>query len=240
MLTRILLVLAATTATAAATGVCENMPRSYDPPRLYAEASSSFAIPGHQAWCDESDDLQETRGTVDFVELRRTDGKVDAILSTARGKDAGRVKSLVGTFEAATAAKLATVLQQRGFAPLVPSATGCTAKLRWTPAAAGETVNGFPASRLNLDIVRAGKRLVTLPLELGATERKDAAALRISFVAAQRAIAMFVRVPTCSGGPPPGYFSPDDGGVCYQDDQVVVKLMTAAATPALAGCFKTP
>ena len=52
-----------------ATGLCENTPRHYDPPRLYSEIADAFAIFGSQAWCEDDGNGKEIRGKVPFVEL---------------------------------------------------------------------------------------------------------------------------------------------------------------------------
>lgn len=114
-------VLMLATRTAAATGVCENTPRHYDPPRLYSETEDAFAVFASQDWYDEVErggTLDEVRGKVHFVELRDTKGTVLAILSSARGKDAQRVTDLVGAFDPVPPAKLAGTLKTRGYLPL--------------------------------------------------------------------------------------------------------------------------
>ncbi|HEY3357984.1 MAG TPA: hypothetical protein VGQ83_32345 [Polyangia bacterium] len=108
---------------ARATGRCENTPRRYEPPRLFAATSESFAVGATQAWCEERGD-QEVRGVLRFTELRDLKGEVVARLASARGRDAARLTKLVGPFDFVAAGKLAKTLTARGFAPLVPSRAG--------------------------------------------------------------------------------------------------------------------
>ncbi len=226
------LVLAARTA--GATGVCENLARHYDPPKLFSEAENAFAVFGSQDWCDEIDrgqGLEEVRGTVHFVELRDTAGNVVGIFSGARGKDAERVTDLVGAFEPAPPAKLAGTLRKRGYVPLV-KAGRCSVRTAWS-AAPKEQVNGFPAARLSLDVLAGSKRLTRVDLGLAARDRKSAAIVRAQWLPKKKAVALWAIVPSCSG-PPPGYFGPDDAGQCYPIDSAAITVVDSAA---IGACF---
>ena len=227
--------------TAAATGVCENTPRHYDPPRLYSETEDAFAVFASQDWCDEvvsGGTIDEVRGKVHFVELRDIRGTVLAILSSARGKDAQRVTDLIGAFDPVSPAKLAGTLKARGYLPLMstgPKPRRCSVRTAWRPAPK-ETVNGFPAATLSLEVLAGGKRLTRVELGLAARDRKPAAVVRAQWLPKRSGVAVWAIVPSCAG-PPPGYFGADDAGDCYQVDNVALMVIDATATPELAACF---
>lgn len=239
-----LAIFAATTGdlrSAHAIGLCENTPRHYDPPRLYSEAAQAFAIAGTQEWCEEQQDAGgEVRGKVAFVELRDLTGKVIGLLSSARGPDASRMTDLVGAFEEVTAARLAATLKQRGYLPLQATSprSRCTVRTTWS-AAPKESVNGYPAAKLSLDVLAGAKRIARIDLGLGARDRKGAAAARGQFLPKRSSLAVWASVPTCEG-PPPGYFGPDDRGVCYPVDGTRLMVLDATTTPAIAACFAAP
>jgi hypothetical protein len=226
---------------AAATGVCENLPRHYDPPRLYSEAEDAFAVFASQDWCDEVERggaLDEVRGKVHFVELRDTRGTVLGILSSARGKDAQRVTDLIGVFEPVSPAKLPGVLKARGYLPLTssgPKPRRCSVRTAWR-AAPKETVNGFPAATLSVEVLAGGKRVTRVELGLAARDRKPAAIVRAQWLPKRSAVAVWAIVPSCSG-PPPGYFGADDPGSCYEVDSVALTVIEATATPEIVACF---
>lgn len=225
--------------TAGATGVCENVSRHYDPPRLYSETEDAFAVFASQDWCDEVERggaLDEERGKVHFVELRDTKGAVVGILSSARGKDAQRVTDLVGAFDPVPAAKIAGTLKARGYLPLAStSPKRCTVRTSWR-AAPKETVNGFPAATLSIDVLAGAKRVTRVELGLAARDRKGAAIVRAQWLPKRTAVAVWAILPTCSG-PPPDYFGADDAGACYEADNVALVMVETASTSALAACF---
>lgn len=224
--------------TAEAIGRCENTPRTYEPPRLFSEQEQAFAVSGTQAWCEERDELNEDRGAIAFVELRDLDGDVVGILSSARGKDARRLERLVGPFEPVAAGKLDGVLAARGFAPLAAIARGkarCEVRTTTSPAPK-ETVNGFPAARVFVDVHGGGTRLARVDAGLTAQQRQHELVALGHAMAKRPLIAVWVRRPSCSG-PPPGYFGPDDAGSCYPDDEIQILRFDAGKTPALAPCF---
>jgi hypothetical protein len=223
-----------------ATGLCENTPRHYDPPRLYAETADAFAIFGSQAWCEDDGNGKEIRGKVAFVELRDLQGAVIGILSSATGDDALRVTNLVGTFESVSGPRLAGTLKQRGYLPLTPTSPRgrCSVRTAWSPAPK-ERVNGFPAAKLALDVLAGSKRIARVDLGLGARDRKGAAAARAHWVPKRSGVAVWISVPSCEG-PPPGYSGPDDAGECYPVDGSRLVFLDTQATPALAACFGAP
>ena len=223
-----------------ATGICEDTGTTYGAPTLFSEALEAFAVPATLAWCEERQDegsIDEVRGTIAYTELRDVRGNVLGALSAVTGDDAKRLEEVVGVFEAVPAAQLATALAAHGFAPIVargPTKNRCTIKGAWK-ATPGQQDNGFPAAELAVE-VRAGKRRL-LRREVGvvAEARRGDEVVVAHVRATQRKIALFTLRPTCSG-PPPGYFGPDDGGSCYQIDDVQVTLLDASAGP-LARCF---
>ncbi len=227
--------------TAAATGVCENLARHYDPPRLYSETEDAFAVFASQDWCDEVErggSLEEVRGKVHFVELRDTKGTVLGILSSARGTDAQRVTDLVGAFDPVPPAKIAGTLKARGFLPLTstgPKPPRCSVRTAWR-AAPKDNVNGFPAAKLALEVLAGSKRVTRVELGLAARDRKPAAMVRAQWLPKRKAVAVWAILPSCAG-PPPGSFGADDPGACYDVDNVALTLIEATSTPELAACF---
>jgi hypothetical protein len=238
LLATVVIVMGLAPRTAEAIGRCENTPRAYEPPTLFSEQEQAFAVPATQAWCEERDEMNEDRGEIAFVELRDVDGDVVGILSSARGKDARRLEDLVGGFEPVAAGKLDGVLKARGFAPLAATTSGktrCEVRTDTSPAPK-ETVNGFPAARVFVDVHGGGKRLARIDAGLAAQQRQyELVALGHAMVK-RPVIAVWVRRPSCSG-PPPGYFGPDDGGSCYSVDEIQVLRFDAGKLPALAPCF---
>jgi hypothetical protein len=230
------------TRTAEATGRCESTPRTYAPPRLFSEQALAFASFATQAWCEERGPGGEVRGVVAFVELRDLDGGVVGILSSARGRDARRLEQAVGAFEAIAADRLAATLKARGYAPLVVAATRGKTRCEVRTAsirAPKETVNGFPAERVQVDVVGGTGRILRVDADLIAQQRRDKLVLRAHVLTGRAAIAVWLRLPSCAG-PPPGYFGPDDLGDCYPDDEIKILRFDAANTPALAACFAPP
>ncbi len=217
-----------------AIGLCENTPRQYSPPRLFDETTNTFAIPATQVWCDEVQDgaaFDETRGVVSFIELRDTSGQVTGIASNATGADAKRLTAMFGTVT-----KPATALAK--FKKLVRTSAGqlgrCTVRTTWKRSPV--PLNGFPAGTLGIEVIAGKQTLASAEIGLAAAQRREEVAVAAHFRRDTRTVAVFVRLPTCSG-PPPGYFGPDDGGDCYAEDEPVIKLFDANQTPALAGCF---
>jgi hypothetical protein len=235
------LVTALASRSAHAIGLCEDTPRRYQPPRLFSEATKTFAISATLAWCEEHE-MDEVRGQIAFVELRDLDGKAVGFLSSARGQDAKRLTDVVGTFEAIPAKRLAQTLKQRGYVPLVASSIGasarCTVRAVWTKAP-GEDVNGFPASKLALEVRAGTKRLIHRDVGLAARQRQGAEALRAHFLPKRAGVAVWINLPGCEG-PPPGRFGPDDAGSCYELNEPRVMFLDAAKEPELAACFKAP
>lgn len=238
LLATVVIVLGLAPRTAEAIGRCENTPRTYEPPRLFSEQEQAFAVSATQAWCEERDEMNEDRGEIAFVELRDLNGDVVGILSSARGKDAQRLERLVRAFEPVAAGKLDGVLEARGFAPLAATSRGKTRceVLTATSPAPKETVNGFPAARVFVDVHGGGKRLARVDAGLAAQQREYELVALGHAMAKRPVIAVWMRRPSCSG-PPPGYFGPDDGGSCYPDDEIQILLFDAGKTPALAPCF---
>jgi hypothetical protein len=234
----VVIVLGRAPRTAEATGLCENTARTYEPPRLFSEPEQAFAVSATQAWCEETAEMNEVRGEIKLVELRDLAGDVIGVLSEARGKDAQRLTQRVGAFEAVAAGKLDGVLAARGFAPLAAITRGparCEVRAAASPAPK-ETVNGFPATQVFVDVLGGGKRLARIDAGLAAKQRRGELVALGHAMAKRPVIAVWVRRPSCSG-PPPGYFGPDDAGNCYPDDEIQVLLFDATKTPALAPCF---
>ena len=87
-----------------------------------------------------------------------------------------------------------------------------------------------------MDVHGGGKRLARIDAGLAAEQRQSELVALGHAVAKRPVIAVWLRLPSCSG-PPPGYFGPEDGGDCYPDDEIQLLLLDAAKTPALAPCF---
>lgn len=226
---------------AQATGVCENNPRQFEPSVSWSATEKQLAIPATQDWCEEKDEggtLGEQRGTVRFVEIRDISGTVVERLSSERGAQAKRLKESVGEFKVVPSEKMPQTLKARGFVPLsakaVSPAGGCTTRLKW--AKSKETVNGFPAGSVSVEVVAAKKVLASADLGLAARQRRGDLALRSLFIADGKSVVVWARVPQCSG-PPPGYFDKDFAGDCYAGDEIVIKQLTATANAELAACF---
>lgn len=220
-------------ATAHATGLCEDMAPSYDPPELFDEKTQSFAIPGTQPWCDEVQDggsFDEKRGSVKFVELRDIHDTVLGIVSTASGDDADKLRRAFPDFEAVPFGKLRATLVKRGYVKLAPKTKSCTFATAWTDIA---PPGGWRDATLQLDVKRAGKGISRTKLGVGSIQRRGDQKLRVHVIAKLATVAVFATVPSCAG-PPPGYFGPDDGGSCYHVDTPSVLLLEASA---VAACF---
>jgi hypothetical protein len=222
--------------TAEATGLCENTPLQYEPPRLFSEQEQAFAVPATRAWC-EVQGQREVRGKIAFVELRNIDGRVTGIISSARGPDAGRLEQLIGAFEAVAADKLDAALKARGYAPLAAATRGKTrCEVRATSIRTKEWGGGFPVEQAQVDVISGAARLARIEAELIATQRRGDLAARAHALAKRPAIAVWLRLPGCTG-PPPGYFGPKDPGICYPDDKIEILILDAKKLPALATCF---
>jgi len=233
-----LVVLVLLARSAYATGFCENTERIYDPPEMFDETSQSFAIPGTQAWCDHVLDngfpVDEQRGSVKFVELRDVFNHVIGVLSTAQGDDADHLQKFVGDFEYIPYGKLHATLVQRGYKPIV-AVTKCKLAGAWTDVDPPAN-KSWRGAALQLDVTAGGKRLHRVKLGDGAIERRGDQLIRGHTRAKGSAIAVFATVPSCAG-PPPGYFGPDDGGVCYRKNEPVVLQLEVKSAPTLAPCF---
>jgi hypothetical protein len=227
---------------ARATGACENTEIRYFPPSRFSPAAHQFAFEGTSDWCEEKDDgsvVEEVRGTISFVEIRDAAGKVVTRLSGVRGRNAGRLRDAVGPFEEIAAPKVASTLASRGFVPLAATARSpagdCRVRTRY--AAQKEKQNGFPAGSVVVE-VRAGKRtLLARDVGVAARELRVDIAVRAQFLPAERAVAVWVRVPQCTGGPPPGYWGEGSPGECYHADTIAIALLTAVDQPELEACL---
>jgi hypothetical protein len=227
---------------ARATGACEDTPLRYDPPSHFAPGERQFAFPGTSHWCEEKEvgaAIDEVRGTVRFVEIRDMAGKIVARLSTARGTDAARLRDAVSAFEEVPPGRMAQALASRGFEPLAATARSpagdCRVRARSARRAAPQ--NGFPAGFVDVELLSGKRPLVTQEVGVAARELRAGVVARARFLPAEHAVAVWVRVPQCSGGPPPGYWGEGSPGTCYHQDTVAVALLTAADHPELAACF---
>jgi hypothetical protein len=201
---------------AGAIGMCEDVAIHYRAPTLFSESDNAFAVPATQDWC-ETTATDEKRGTIELVELRGLDGKIVAVLSTAKGADAAHLTAAVGSFVAVP--DVARALAQRGYAPLVAS-TQCKASLTWSKAPDRDP---WPPIAMGLAISGGSK----LALGIASVARKGDALVRTHLFPKRHAIAVWALLPTCAG-PPPGYFGSDDAGSCYPIDTPIVKLVTGA------------
>lgn len=225
---------------AAATGICENTGTTYGKPTLFAEATETFAVPATLAWCDEKDNggsIEEVRGTIAYVELRDVNNNAVGLISSAKGKDAKRLEDSVGEFDKVVAGKLDAELKKRGYVAInakSPAKAACRAQATFKKAPK-DTVNGFPAERMYIE-VRAGKKsMLRKELGLSAQQRQESGVVLAHFYTTKKAVALFTLLPTCSG-PPPGYFGPDDVGDCYEDDTITTSLIDGSKGD-LARCF---
>jgi hypothetical protein len=219
---RALLALVMSAGAAHAEGLCENTPLRFDPPTMFDAKTQSFAIPASQAWCDVTEDNQEKRGTVAFVQLRDVHDKVLANVSGATGADATHLQAAIGAFEKLSG--LHAALVKRGYAPLDGKLAKCTVKTKWTGVTAGD--RGWQDGTVVLELARGGKQLQQVTLGAGTAQRRGDQQVRTHAIGTQ--LAVFATVPSCDG-PPPGYFSAGDAGDCYQKDQVSVRLIDATA-----------
>jgi hypothetical protein len=225
---------------ASATGICENTGTTYGKPTMFAEATETFAIPATLAWCDEKEvgfGIEEERGTISYVELRDVSDKVVGVISSATGKNAKRLEEKVGTFTKVGAGKLDAELKKRGFVRLnakSPAKQACRAQATFQKARK-DKVNGFPAERMFLEVRAGTQRMLRNELGLSAAARHDKGVVIAHFYTTKKAVALFTLVPAC-GGPPPGYFGPDDAGDCYAIDDIKTSVIDAS-TGDLARCF---
>lgn len=216
------------TRSAFATGLCENVGPRYDAPELFDAATQSFAIDVVQPWCEEVTDggaLDEKRGSVAFVELRDIHDQVLGRLATAQGEDAAHLRAAIGDFEAIAYGKLHATLLARGYKPIA-APKACKLTAAWADDV--ESGGGWRGATVQLDVMRAGKRVLRTKLGDGSIARPGDQLVRAHALAAQKALAVFAIVPACAG-PPPGYFGPDDGGNCYHVDTPRVLLVDAPA-----------
>jgi hypothetical protein len=229
---------------ATATGVCENTPRRYPAVIGFAAASMTFAVEGTQEYCEEIErrgSLDERRGTLSFVELQDRN-RVTGRLASLRGHDAKRLRSLVGTFERVKEGPLAATLARRGFVPVPTQTTSpngrCQIRQAWSTHAVKQ--NGFPAHGLALEVYAGAQHLARFDIGVTADELRKNVAQRAVFLVDRAAVAVWVRLPQCVGGPPPGYFQPGDSGDCYAADSSLVLVHEAAKHKELAVCFSVP
>ncbi|NVB77328.1 MAG: hypothetical protein HOV81_02940 [Kofleriaceae bacterium] len=195
-----------------ATGICENTERRYHAPTAYSESEHAFAVPGVQPWCEEVEDggtLDEKRGEVAFVELRKNDGTVIATLTDSTDAHA--------SFDHVD--DLSAELARRGYKPV--SAGRCTITSSFGRAPA---VDGWPAQKLAIVQKARGKQIKRVSLGAIAKERK-ADAISVAHIDGAK-LVVWTLVPTC-GGPPPGYFGANDGGACYPIDTPVISVLDA-------------
>lgn len=195
-----------------ATGICENTERRYRAPTAYSETEHAFAVPGVDPWCDEVEHggaIDEKRGEVAFVELRASDGTVLATLTDSTDPHA--------SFE--RVADVSAELARRGYKPVSAGRCTVTASFGRAPA-----VDGWPAQKLAIVQRARGKQVKRVALGSIATQRK-AEVLSVAHVDGTK-LVVWTLVPAC-GGPPPGYFGADDGGVCYPIDTPVVSVLDA-------------
>jgi hypothetical protein len=208
-----LLVLVVLAATAHATGVCENTERRYGKPVAFSEKDQAFAVPGVQPWCDEVDDggvLDEKRGETAFTELRDIKGHVLAVLTESTDTH--------GAFD--HVASIKAELARRGYKAVAPA--HCTITRRLGKA---KPVDGWPALELQIEERVAGS--VVKRASVGSiAEQRSKDVVSVAHVTGKQ-LVVWTLVPTC-GGPPPGYFSPDDGGVCYPQDTPVITVLDGA------------
>jgi hypothetical protein len=228
--------------TALATGACEDTPIRYDPPSHFAPRERQFAFSGTSHWCEEKDDsavIDEVRGTVRFVEIRDIAGKLVARLSTARGRDAARLREAVRSFDEVAPGRMAATLASRGFEPLAATARSpagdCRVRARYDRRAPPQ--NGFPAGVVAVEVVAGKHALVTHDVGVAARELRAGVVARAQFLPAEHAVAVWVRVPQCNGGPPPGYWGEGFPGTCYHEDTIAIVLLTVTEHPELAVCF---
>ncbi|HMF43473.1 MAG TPA: hypothetical protein VKQ32_22525 [Polyangia bacterium] len=229
-------------AKAHATGACEDTEIKYQPATQFAPALRQFAYEGSSDWCEENDEtgvVEETRGTVRFVEIRDMTGKVVARLSSARRRDAERLRAAVGAFEEVAAGRLQSALADRGFVPLAAAARSpagaCRVRALYTGHA--EKQNGFPAGDVAVQIYSGRRKLADRDVGVAARELRGQILARAQFLPAERAVAVWVRIPQCVGGPPPDYWGKGVPGTCYHGDVIATALLTAAEQPDLAACF---
>lgn len=224
---RALLALLATATTAHATGLCEDTPRKYGVPRYIHADDGTLVIPATQAWCEETPRGGERRGVVTFLEQRDTAMNAPVILTTARGAAAKRLASMFTDVQ--RIANVDATLRKRGFRRIVPRTAKCKVRTSYKPSQ--DTQNGFSAGVLAVHVVAGKREVASVELGLIAAERRHAVAVAADFSTA--GVVVFARKPTCSG-PPPGTFGPDDGGDCYENDEIEIHRFEPAA---VAACF---
>jgi len=231
-----------TAGTARAIGVCEDTEIKYAPATRFAPAQRQFAFEGTSDWCEEKDEgdvVQEVRGTLRFVEIRDMTGKVVVRLSGARRRDAERLRAAIGAFEEVAAGRMQRTLADRGFVPLAAAARSpagsCRVSTRYTGHA--EKQNGFPAGDVAVEIYAGKRKLAGRDVGVAARELHGQIVARAQFLPAGRAVAVWVRVPQCNGGEPPGYWGEGSPGTCYHADTIAIALLTVDEQPDLAACF---
>jgi len=227
---------------ARATGACENTPVRYDVPIRFAPREHLFAYPGVSHWCEEDESsgvIEEIRGSVRFVEIRDTDGKVMTRLATARRREAERLRGNIKTFDEVAPGRMLPTLAGRGFVPLAAAARSPAGdcRVRKKVAPQKEKLYEFPASKVAVEVYAGKRTLAVRDAGVAARELVSGVAVRAQFLADERAIAVWVRVPQCNGGAPPGYWGEGSPGECYHEDTVFVSLLTIADYPDLAACF---
>lgn len=229
-----------------ASGLCEDTPNHYDAPVRYSAAEQRLAFAGSQEYCDEvqkppeipgaESELGEERGKLHYIELRDRKNALVERLSSARGATAKRLAAVVEGVKSVPPGTLEAELKRRGYVTLPASAKsavgGCTLRTRFE--ASREKQNGFPARELSLEVVSGRKPLVSVALGVAAQTRSRETRLRGLFLTEERSLLVWALVPQCIGGPPP---RADDPGSCYAGDEIVIKQLTVAEQPALAGCF---
>jgi hypothetical protein len=102
------------------------------------------------------------------------------------------------------------LFDRRRYQPIA-APKACKLTAAWTDVESG---GGWRGATVQLDVMRAGKRVLRTKLGDGSVARRGDQLVRAHALVAQKALAVFAIVPACAG-PPPGYFGPDDGGTCY-------------------------
>lgn len=214
---------------AGATGLCENTTSTWKLAAVSEQARQAL-VEGEVEWCEEKDD-EEVRGTVRVAQLRTFDGKIVRWYADP----VKRADDRLGAKGVRPLNELDAVRSKGAFRPIAELRTGAGGRCS-SRVVVGETNDGGAEEMapVTLELLIDGKKRTELSLgdAVATEEGKQAEAL---FLPTARLVLVWWSLPTCEGGPPPGYFGEDDPGECYTAWKTGFE--TIAGDGVLAGCF---
>lgn len=229
---------------AGATGPCENIQSTLELVAV-SKRGDRLIFEGTKGWCEEDDDgseVTERRGEVPIALITDLDRNLEKTFylerDSARTREALAMIGVDVSDDLAFADAYETFRDQGnvvGIDALGPSPSGaCTIEIDHAPG--GEDEYGFPTGTATWTL-RAGAQTLLEETYHSVAITEEEVTVAPVFLATQRRLLLWIQVPRCVGGPPPGYFGEDDPGECYVDTQRELAVFDPAGHPTLAICF---